>query len=332
MINVGENNISVYAGNSEVSVYIGSELIYPLNFGELTGITMSELTWVTDISWEGGTGTSANCSYVITGYYDSGKTRKLNSKTTVEGSITADSTTSETRDLVGTLVLTATCSGFTATGSVDAYQEKYAPYPKNNEIWYTTSDGQTITPTSGLSPTSNTYSNGRGVMRFASDVTSIPESAFKGIETLLSVFCPSSVTSVGSTVIQYSNCTAFTAEYATSFPGHHTFMDSKLVTFTNNRMTTPNSTGMWERCYNLTSVELTSLTSFQSYCFANCTALTSMTLGTTPPAFGLSYFNAFTSMPSNGVLHVPAESVSTYETWKQSKSTPLKTWTVQAIT
>ena len=123
MINIGENNISVYAGDSEVSVYMGSELIYPLNLGELTAITIDNLTWVTDISWEGGTGTSANCSYVITGYYDSGKTKKITDMATVEGSITADSTTSETRDLVGTLVLTATCSGLSATGSVDAYQE-----------------------------------------------------------------------------------------------------------------------------------------------------------------------------------------------------------------
>lgn len=130
MINVGDNNINVYVGDTEVSVYAGDELIYPLNFGALTAITLTNLTWVKDIPWTGGTGTSANCSYIITGYYDSGKTRKLNSKSTVEGEITADSTTSETRDLVGTLVLTATCSGFSATGSVDAYQQKYNP-----KIW-----------------------------------------------------------------------------------------------------------------------------------------------------------------------------------------------------
>ena len=127
MINVGDTNISgVYIGDEELSVYIGDELIYPLNFGTLTAITLDDLTWVTDISWEGGTGTSANCSYIVTGHYDSGKTRKLNSST-VLGEITASSTTSQTRDLVGTLVLTATCSGLSTTGSVQAYQEKYNP-------------------------------------------------------------------------------------------------------------------------------------------------------------------------------------------------------------
>ena len=131
MINVGDNNISgVYLGDEELSVYIGDELIYPLNFGELTAITITNLTWVTDIPYSGGTGTSSNCSYLITGYYDSGKTRKLNRFSVVDGEITASSTTSETRELIGTLVLTATCSGFSATGSVDAYQEKY-----ETKIW-----------------------------------------------------------------------------------------------------------------------------------------------------------------------------------------------------
>lgn len=128
MINVGDTNISgVYIGDEELSVYIGDELIYPLNFGTLTAITLDDLTWVTDISWEGGTGTSANCSYIVTGHYDSGKTRKLNRYAVVDGEITASSTTSQTRDLVGTLVLTTTCSGLSATGSVQAYQEKYNP-------------------------------------------------------------------------------------------------------------------------------------------------------------------------------------------------------------
>ena len=324
MINVGENNISVYAGDSEVSVYIGDELIYPLNFGELTGISIDNLTWVTDISWEGGTGTSANCSYVITGYYDSGKTRKLNSKSTVEGSITADSTTSETRDLVGTLVLTATCSGFTATGSVDAYQEIYTPYPANNEIWYTTSDGQTITP-SGLSPTSNTYTSGKGVMKFANDVTSIPNRCFRQQSTLLTVVCPSSVTSLGSSVIQNSTLTAFTCEYATSFNYDHCmWYATELVSYKNNVATATGGVGMFEGCSSLTSVEMTACSKFDYYCFYNCSSLTSIKLGATPPNWAVSGVG---SLPNNGTLYVPTEAVSTYESWKSGK-TGISNWTV----
>lgn len=126
MINVGDSNISVYIGDSELSVYAGDVQIYPMNFGTLTGITLDNLTWVTDVSYEGGTATSANCSYKVTGHYDSGKSRTLNSKSTITGSLVVPSTTAETREMVGTLTLTAECSGFTATGSVEAYQEAYA--------------------------------------------------------------------------------------------------------------------------------------------------------------------------------------------------------------
>lgn len=328
MINVGDNNINVYVGDTEVSVYAGDELIYPLNFGELTAITITNLTWVSDISWEGGTGTSANCSYIITGYYDSGKTRKLNRYAVVDGEITASSTTSSTRDLVGTLVLTATCSGLSATGSVDAYQEKYAPYPANNEIWYTTSDGQTITP-SGLSPTSNTYTYGKGVMQFASNVTSIPNGCFKNQTTLTSVVCPSSVTSLGASIIKGSSVSAFTCEYATSFANDHCLWQAKqLVSYKNNVATTTGGVGMFEGNISMVSVEMTACTSFQSYCFANCSSLTSIKLGATPPT--ITAYTTFQGVPSSGTFYVPSASVSAYETWKNSgyNSTPIRNWTV----
>ena len=125
MINVGDSNISVYIGDTELTVYAGDVQIYPMNLGTLTGITLDNLTWVTDVSYEGGTATSANCSYKVTGHYDSGKSRTLTSKSTITGSLVVPATTAETREMVGTLTLTATCSGFTATGSVDVYQEAY---------------------------------------------------------------------------------------------------------------------------------------------------------------------------------------------------------------
>lgn len=176
MINVGDNNINVYVGDTEVSVYAGDELIYPLNFGELTAITITNLTWVTDISWRGGTGTSANCTYLITGYYDSGKTRKLNSKSTVLGEITASSTTSETRDLIGTLVLTATCSGLSATGSVDAYQEKYSP-----KIWVALSSITNTVPFDAIAWSVNYTSIGDGWVSEVSGLSTQNRSWVEGL-------------------------------------------------------------------------------------------------------------------------------------------------------
>ena len=48
--------------------------------------------------------------------------------------------------------------------------------PANNEIWYTSSDGNIVTlnRTSSLpSIVSNTYVDGKGIIKFATDVTSI---------------------------------------------------------------------------------------------------------------------------------------------------------------
>ena len=127
MINIGNNEISgIYIGDSEISaIYAGDVQIYPMNFGELTGLTLDNLTWVTDVSYEGGTATSANCSFVVTAHYDSGKTRKVTTQSTVTGSLAVPATTLETREMVGVLTLTATYEGFTASDSVDAYQEAY---------------------------------------------------------------------------------------------------------------------------------------------------------------------------------------------------------------
>lgn len=55
------------------------------------------------------------------------------------------------------------------------------PGPANDEIWYTSSDGNIVTPyrTSSLPEiVSNTYSDGKGVIKFATDVTSIGIYAF----------------------------------------------------------------------------------------------------------------------------------------------------------
>ena len=75
------------------------------------------------------------------------------------------------------------------------------PGPANNEIWYTSSDGKIVTPYQASSlPTivSNTYVGGKGVIKFASDITSIGWSAFAYCNSLTSVMIPNSVTSIGN--------------------------------------------------------------------------------------------------------------------------------------
>lgn len=131
MIYIGGEEIqNIYVGDSEISaIYAGEELIYPVNLGTLTGITIEGLVWVKDVPASGGTATKDNCSFRVVGHYDSDKSRTVTSKATVTGSLAVPATTAETREMVGVLQLTATYEGFTATGSVDVYQRslKFEP-------------------------------------------------------------------------------------------------------------------------------------------------------------------------------------------------------------
>ena len=85
------------------------------------------------------------------------------------------------------------------------------PVP-NDEIWYTSSDGNIVTPydTTAL-PTivSNTYSDGKGIIKFATDVTSIGGSAFRECSSLTSVTIPNSVTSIGD--YAFYDCSSLTS-------------------------------------------------------------------------------------------------------------------------
>lgn len=84
--------------------------------------------------------------------------------------------------------------------------------PANDEIWYTSSDGNIVTPynTSTL-PTivSNTYSGGKGVIKFVSDVASIGAYAFNYCMSLTSVTIPNSVTSIGN--YAFADCSGLTS-------------------------------------------------------------------------------------------------------------------------
>ena len=70
-------------------------------------------------------------------------------------------------------------------------EEKFA----NNEIWYTTSSGQALSG-NPMGCTTNVYNDGKGILTFSSDVTSIPHETFKSNTDLTSITIPASVESI----------------------------------------------------------------------------------------------------------------------------------------
>lgn len=146
MIYIGNNEISnIYIGTEEIiGIYAGDLQIYPTDFGIVTAISLENLVWVTDVPYSGGTADSGNCSFKVYAYYDSGKRKNVKNSATISGSLVVPETTANTREMVGTLTLTATYSGFTATGSVDVYQAAVTPDFSKEYLTFIVTSGGTI--------------------------------------------------------------------------------------------------------------------------------------------------------------------------------------------
>lgn len=79
----------------------------------------------------------------------------------------------------------------------------------DNQIWYTTEQGNTVTPYKtdafGVNIISNVYKNGKGIITFDGALTNIGEYAFKNCGGMVSITLPSSVTSIGKYAFQTCN-------------------------------------------------------------------------------------------------------------------------------
>ena len=126
----------------------------------------------------------------------------------------------ETPPKGGTNLFTGSeCPIYVPAASVEAYKaaqywSDYAdriqalPQP-DNEIWYTSTDGQVVTPNSqtefGATLVSNEYADGKGVFTFDGAVTQIGDNAFWGCENLASIQLPMSVTRLGKWAFMLCN-------------------------------------------------------------------------------------------------------------------------------
>ena len=152
--------------------------------------------------------------------------------------------------------------------------KQYGLY-QSRAIFYTSTDGKIVTPYKtnvfGANIISNTYEDGRGVIIFRDDVTSIGGSAFYNCTSLTSITIPDSVTSIGEWA--FRNCTSLTS-----------------VTIPDN-VTSIGEWAFWE-CTSLKSITIPdSVTSIGNYAFRYCTSLTSVTIGNSVTSIGREAFN-----------------------------------------
>ena len=196
---------------------------------------------------------------------------------------------------------------------VRAYQGSELVWEKpssNNKIFYTSTDGQIVTPDIGTGEeskgfganiVSNTYSGGRGVIVFDGPVTKIGYTAFGRCNTLQTIVIPDSVTSIGSYAFSY--CTSLTSitipDSVTSIGESAFFSCTSLTSITIPNSITSIDIGVFENCSSLTTIIIPdSVTSIGQIAFYHCTSLTSITIPNSVKRIDIGVFERCTSLIS----------------------------------
>ena len=196
---------------------------------------------------------------------------------------------------------------------VRAYQGSELVWEKsisNNKIYYTSSDGQIVTPDIGTGEeskgfganiVSNTYSGGRGVIVFDGPVTKIGYTAFGRCNTLQTIVIPDSVTSIGSYAFSYcTSLTTITIPDSVTSIGMNAFFSCECLT----SITIPDSVtsigdSVFNNCSSLTSITIPdSITSIGQHTFYYCTSLTSITIPNSVKRIDIGVFERCTSLIS----------------------------------
>ena len=204
----------------------------------------------------------------------------------------------------------------------------------NNQIWYISTDGEIVEPRSewynnyadahttfGVNIVSNTYVDGKGVIEFDGNVTTIGKGAF--------AYCSSLQEFNGKFASEDGRCliidgtlnsfapvglTEYTIPDSVTAIGYAAFAHcDSLTSVTIGDSVTAIGYAAFAHCDSLTSVTIgDSVTTIGRSAFNGCTSLTSVYCkATTPPAFeGTSVFN---SNGSGRKIYVPMESVEAYK-------------------
>ena len=137
--------------------------------------------------------------YIKTNSFTTDIAVKRNHLTTITGSILTE----------GNNVEVVINPVFVGNENIDVDDLLNSTEPASNEIWYTSVDGNVVTPNTdafNVDVVSNTYLNGRGVIRLAGVVTEIGDSAFNNCDNLKTLNINDSITSIGQNA--FSGCDA----------------------------------------------------------------------------------------------------------------------------
>ena len=181
----------------------------------------------------------------------------------------------------------------------------------NNEIWYTSTDGEVVMPyvtdAFDANIVSNTYKNGKGVIKYDGDVTTIGYEAFRYCSSLTSVTIPNSVTLIEKGA--FVGCSSLTSLYGKFASADNRcwvvngvlehFIPAGLTTYTIPDGVTEIGYVAFSGCSSLTSVTIPdSVTSIGDYAFHKCSNLTSVTIPDGVTTIGVCAFRDCQSIAS----------------------------------
>ena len=170
------------------------------------------------------------------------------------------------------------------------------PLPPNDEIWYTSSDGNVVVPYKirgefiyedkelfGAEIVSNTYKDGKGVIKFDGNVTTIGDSVFSDCNSLTSVTIPNSVTTIGEAA--FNHCS-----------------NLKSVTIPNSVTTIEFCA--FQCCSSLRSITIPDgVTTIGEHAFYGCSSIRSITIPYSVTKIGLTAFYGCESLISVMILN-----------------------------
>ena len=203
-----------------------------------------------------------------------------------------------------TALLTAACSQTIVFDEINEVVPPVSTTIQDNQIWYTTNSGGTVSPQNMPSVESNIYVNGKGIITFSQKLTTIETRAFEKCENLVTVTLPDCIENIAAEAFNECNSlTKINIPKSTSEIGQEAFCKCLSL----KSITIPSSVDAigycaFEGCHNLATLtfeggsDASNLTSIDGGAFNNCSALKSLVLPSSLRTLGESAFSNCTSL------------------------------------
>ena len=179
-----------------------------------------------------------------------------------------------------------------------------------NEIWYTSKNGQIITPFDeeafDANIVSNVYGKSKGVITFDSNISRIGYQAFAGKGELLSISIPDEVTIIGDKAFRFcTSLSSITIPNMVSAIGDEAFLQNKITSIIlPDSLRTIGENAFWQ-CYELSSVTVPNkVTLLGMGAFQECSSLTNVIL---PESLKTISDNAFRECRALISINLPSD-------------------------